>query len=235
MSSTTKNTSAADKKNRVVRKVKKADEPVEAPVAEPTPAKEDPPKKSKKTAKSKPVTEDTTQSASTSTDITTKTGGDPGEDLVERFDLLLKKMDEDRQRLKENINEVRDMRKQFRRKMREMNKKKRRDHKGGNANKAPSGFAQPCKISDELCDFLGEEHGTLVPRTHVTKEIINHVKSKDLQDPSNRKRIIPDEALRRLVGDVDDLTFFNLQVHLNPHFPRKAKKESDAVAAPAAA
>ena len=98
---------------------------------------------------------------------------------------------------------------------------------GGNAT--PSGFVKPAPISDALASFLGMESGTSVPRTEVTKRVNEYVKSNDLQNPSDRRTILPDEKLRALLnpGQDDTISYFNLQKFLKPHF---IKPEVPAVA-----
>ena len=82
------------------------------------------------------------------------------------------------------------------------------------------GFASPSGISSELCTFLGQPEGTKIARTDVTKQICKYIKEKQLQDKSDGRKIIPDNALKSLVGD-SDLTYFNLQSHMNKHFINK--------------
>jgi len=102
-------------------------------------------------------------------------------------------------------------------------------------NKKPSGFALPTKISDELCEFMDKENGTLVARTDVTRFIIGYIKLKELQNPVNRKFILPDAELKTLlnVSDEDELSYFNLQKYMNRHFHSSKSndnlKEDDAV------
>lgn len=99
------------------------------------------------------------------------------------------------------------------------------------SNKKPSGFALPSSISDELCGFMSKELGTLVARTDVTRFIIGYIKDKNLQNPKNRKYILPDGALKKLlgVGEDDKLSYFNLQKYMNQHFHKKlVKTETDA-------
>jgi len=89
--------------------------------------------------------------------------------------------------------------------------------------RAPSGFAAPSKVSNELCEFLNKEVGTKVARTEVTKSIIDYIKMNNLQMNEDKKNIIiPDEKLKSLLGfnaDTDEpLTFFNIQHFMNKHF-----------------
>ena len=59
-------------------------------------------------------------------------------------------------------------------------------------------------------------------RTEVTKGISAYVKQHDLQNPKNRREIVPNAALRKLlaVPTSETLTFFNLQKYLKVHFPK---------------
>ena len=102
----------------------------------------------------------------------------------------------------------------------------KRKRKAG--NRAPSGFVKPTRISDELAVFLGKEKGAEMARTHVTKEINAYIRSNNLQDKDNGRKINPDAklvALLKLKKD-DELTYFNLQRFMSPHFAKTAKAES---------
>jgi hypothetical protein len=50
------------------------------------------------------------------------------------------------------------------------------------ANKNPSGFVKPTKISDELIKFLGKEAGTEMSRVEVSKEINAYINEHKLKD-----------------------------------------------------
>lgn len=105
--------------------------------------------------------------------------------------------------------------------------------KRDNARKSPSGFAKPNKISDELCDFIGVPHGTEKSRTDITRYINAYVKEHNLNKPSNRRVILPDEKLKKIfkINNDEDVTFFVLQRLISHHFPTAGSK----VAPPAAA
>ena len=77
----------------------------------------------------------------------------------------------------------------------------------------PSGFAKPTKLSDDLCDFLGVPHDTLMARTDVTRDLNNYIKANNLQDPNDRRKIIPDTKLKTILALTDGvpLTYFSLQ------------------------
>lgn len=94
-----------------------------------------------------------------------------------------------------------------------------------NTNRSPSGFVKPTLISDELASFLGKEPGTEMARTEVTREINTYIRNHNLQDKSNGRKINPDQSLSKLLklGESDELTYFNLQRFMSPHFAKASK------------
>ena len=99
--------------------------------------------------------------------------------------------------------------------------------------RAPSGFVKPTRISEELALFLEKPAGTEMARTEVTREINKYIRTHDLQDTTNGRKINPDDKLRKLlqVPSTDDLTYFNLQKYLSKHFPKDVKPMAESVSA----
>jgi upstream activation factor subunit UAF30 len=89
-------------------------------------------------------------------------------------------------------------------------------------NRTPSGFVKPTAITDELATFLNKPSGTEMARTEVTREINNYIRANNLQDPTNGRKINANPALARLLKLTkdDELTYFNLQKYMSPHFPK---------------
>jgi len=83
-----------------------------------------------------------------------------------------------------------------------------------------SKFLTPTKISNELADFLGKENGSMMARSEVTREINKYIRINNLQDKENKRNINPDDKLSTLfkLKDGDELTYFNIQRHISPHF-----------------
>lgn len=105
----------------------------------------------------------------------------------------------------------------------------------GKGNRQPSGFVKPTLVSDELASFLGKPSGCEMARTEVTREINKYIRAKNLQDPTNGRHIIPDKALSTLLAlkPSDELTYFNLQKFMSPHFPKSGAAAAAAAAAQA--
>lgn len=102
------------------------------------------------------------------------------------------------------------------------NKRKKRA-----GNRAPSGFVKPTRISDELASFLGKDKGSEMARTDVTREINTYIRAHKLQDKDNGRKINPDSKLASLLklNKTDELTYFNLQKYMSPHFAKSVKIE----------
>lgn len=103
------------------------------------------------------------------------------------------------------------------------NKRRRKNNTDPNKPKrAPSGFAKPALISTDLCSFLGKPQGTEMARTEVTKFLTTYIKEHNLQDQANRRRILPDKKLGKLLNVPKDeqVTYFNLQKYMKVHFPK---------------
>ena len=104
----------------------------------------------------------------------------------------------------------------------------KRKRKAG--NRAPSGFVKPTKISDELAKFLEKPTGTEMARTEVTRDINKYIRTHNLQDKENGRKINPDTKLAALLKlkKTDELTYFNLQRYMSPHFAKATKEVTTA-------
>ena len=94
-------------------------------------------------------------------------------------------------------------------------------------NRKPSGFAEAAPISDDLCDFMGKDHGTNIARTEVTKFICSYIRQNSLTDQENKRVITPDDKLKTLLGTDDEttVTYFNIQRFMNKHFIKNKDSE----------
>lgn len=189
------------------------------------------------------------------------------------IDAFLERKRAESKSLKDDLKMLRELKAAWNRQVRQFktNNKKRREVNRGGANRSPSGFAQPTRVKDALCDFLGIDRGSSVARTDVTRQVIKYITDHNLKEAGNGRNIIPDETLERLVGGAeeryrtmeerkaflkdmserypnkeewkekyekcvvtDQLTYFNLQVHLSKHFYKNEKKRAADESAPVA-
>jgi upstream activation factor subunit UAF30 len=110
--------------------------------------------------------------------------------------------------------------------------KQQRSKKVLKADRKPHGFAVPSAVSDELCQFMGCEVGSLVARTDVTKKLTEYIQTHKLQNPENKRQIVPDETLQNLLGEEAKdayLTHFTIQKYMNQHFPKDTQKQTTEV------
>ena len=89
-------------------------------------------------------------------------------------------------------------------------------------NRQPSGFVKPTGISAELAAFLGKPSGEKMARTEVTREINAYIREHKLQDKDNGRKINADAPLTKLLklSKNEELTYFNLQKYMSPHFEK---------------
>ena len=86
-----------------------------------------------------------------------------------------------------------------------------------------SGFLKPVKISKELSTFTKNKPNDLVSRVDVTKYICNYIKENNLQNPEDKRQILPDSKLSKLLNydskTADKpLTYFRIQSLMKDHF-----------------
>jgi upstream activation factor subunit UAF30 len=135
--------------------------------------------------------------------------------------------------LKNLTSEVKKLEKRVNKELKEARRSKKSKkslNQGDKPKRAPSGFAKPSNISEELCQFLGRPLGTQMARTEVTKHVTQYIKDKGLQNPENKRHILPDQKLAGLLNsnDQDEVTYFNLQKYMKHHFPSSKSQQQTA-------
>ena len=157
--------------------------------------------------------------------------------LEDQFKDIISRLQQFRTLSQTLMADVRKLQKNVNRQVRESSKKNKKRKNLGDSKRPPSGFAKPTLISDSLCQFLGVESGTMMARTEVTKHLTKYIKAHELQDQANRRIINCDSALAGLlnVKPSDEVTYFNLQRYMKPHFPQSAKNLAAAASAAASA
>ena len=135
-----------------------------------------------------------------------------------QFDGIVQTLATFRQSITALQTQIRGLEKSVRKEMKTLKKEASKNRNKG--NRKPSGFAKPSRVSDELCIFMNKDKGTEIARTEVTQFLIKYINEHSLQYPENKKVILPDATLKKLleVKDGDEVTYFNLQGLMNKHF-----------------
>ena len=93
-----------------------------------------------------------------------------------------------------------------------------------NVNNNNSGFLKPVKISNEMAKFTGWNANELRSRVDVTKYLCNYIRENNLQNPKDRRQIIADAKLSKLLNydskkeNGEPLTYYRIQSYIKPHF-----------------
>ena len=144
---------------------------------------------------------------------------------LEEFTAVVGALDEAMNTIRTLKTRLQKLEKQVHRDTKALNKKAngKRARKPRDPNAPKSGFAKEGPVSDEMRKFLGMKKDELISRTDVTKRIHEYCKTKNLQNPADKRHIKADASLRKLLKMTkeDDLTFFNLQKYMKVHFPNK--------------
>lgn len=90
-------------------------------------------------------------------------------------------------------------------------------------NNNNSGFLKPVKISKDMAKFTGWDPEVLRSRVDVTKYVCNYIRENNLQNPTDRRQILADNKLSKLLKydsktSSEPLTYYRIQTHLKPHF-----------------
>ena len=108
-------------------------------------------------------------------------------------------------------------------------RKTKREHAPKDKSKlSNSGLMKPVSISKDLAAFMGVEASTLHSRVSVTNSICTYIKEKNLQNPSNKREIVPDDKLVKLLGykaGAQPLTYFYIQQLIQPHFLKEVSSD----------
>ncbi|TXG69712.1 hypothetical protein EZV62_004647 [Acer yangbiense] len=90
----------------------------------------------------------------------------------------------------------------------------------------PGGLNKVCGVSPELQAIVGEP---ALPRTEIVKQLWAYIRKNNLQDPSNKRKIICDDALR-IVFETDCTDMFKmnklLAKHIIPLDPNKGSSQA---------
>lgn len=192
-------------------------------------------KSSKKTSKkSKPVEEvvEVVEAAAAVQEAPKRTRRVVDRDSVVRdFDSLLQTLEDHVEQLRSTdaksrkntgVKFVKSLTKSLRTLKKDTEKAMKMKRKTNRAKNTTSGFMKPVPISDEMIKFTGWDADAPKSRVDVTKFICNYIKENDLQKPEDRRVILPDAKLKKILNhqDGENLTYYSLQKKIQHHFTK---------------
>ena len=154
-----------------------------------------------------------------STEVTTGASEEePNTDLL--FNKLINQVQDFQLVMKTLHLNLKVLQKEVLRERKESKKKELKGKKKSDKKRLPSGFAKPSAISNSLATFFNLPGGSELARTEVTSKINAYIKENNLQNPDNKKQILLDDKLQKLLNltETDNVTYFNLQTYLKQHF-----------------
>lgn len=90
-------------------------------------------------------------------------------------------------------------------------------------NKANSGFMKPVRVSPMLEQFLDvKDKETPITRVKITQALCEYIKKNSLQNPEDRRHILPDSKLKELFDiqpeqEDSKLTYYSIQKAIQSH------------------
>jgi chromatin remodeling complex protein RSC6 len=95
------------------------------------------------------------------------------------------------------------------------------------ADPTVSGFMKPIRVSADMASFINVSADDEVRRVDVTKQLCDYIRQNNLQNPQNRREILPDHKLKTLLRISDNerepLTYYNLQKKIKFHVQHPEK------------
>jgi chromatin remodeling complex protein RSC6 len=73
---------------------------------------------------------------------------------------------------------------------------------------------KPMKLSEELEAVVGKGP---MPRSEVVKGLWVYIKKHDIQDPKNKRNIVPDEKLNKVFGGKGTVSMFEMTKLVSKH------------------
>ncbi|KKW10914.1 MAG: hypothetical protein UY50_C0024G0004 [Parcubacteria group bacterium GW2011_GWA2_49_9] len=80
--------------------------------------------------------------------------------------------------------------------------------------KENSAFMKPLNVSADLAVVVGKGP---MPRSEVVKKLWVYIKGKNLQDPTNKRNIKADAALKKVFGGKDVVNMFEMTKLVSVH------------------
>jgi chromatin remodeling complex protein RSC6 len=76
----------------------------------------------------------------------------------------------------------------------------------------------PVPITEELANFIGKNPGEAVTRPDAEAAVMDYIRQHNLQDPSDKRKITPDDELAKLFNSDAPITVLTLKGAIKHHF-----------------
>jgi len=101
-------------------------------------------------------------------------------------------------------------------------KKKNEGRKKAKLTEAAKNAIMPAyRLSDKLVKVVGTD---VLSRQLVTKKLLEYIKEHDLQNPEDKREIICDDALKKVMEGRRTVTMFSMNKYISPHLIEKVDR-----------
>lgn len=115
----------------------------------------------------------------------------------ERFAALLESMKEFTKNVRDTMN---GFQAELRTLMAQSKKLCKRTRRRTRTNKNPNGFTKTVKVSPEMLQFCGKDASTTeMSRNEVNQFLHSYIRNNNLQNPNNKRQIVPDATLKKIL------------------------------------
>lgn len=103
-------------------------------------------------------------------------------------------------------------------------KRGKKNDGGGSAKKArKTGSQPPYRLSEDMAAVTGTD---ILPRPQVVSKLWEYIRAHDLQNPEDRREILCDERLRRVLGNRSRVTMFQMNAYITEHLLEKVDRDA---------
>eukprot|EP00934_Nitzschia_sp_Nitz4_P008477 Nitzschia sp. Nitz4//scaffold127_size64804//51639//52894//NITZ4_006186-RA/size64804-augustus-gene-0.54-mRNA-1//1//CDS//3329534780//8467//frame0 len=85
------------------------------------------------------------------------------------------------------------------------------------------GLQPPYRLSKDMADVVGKD---ILPRPQVVTKLWEYIKGNDLQNPDDKRQILCDEKLKKVMGGNDTVTMFNMNRYITDHLLEKLDRSA---------
>lgn len=118
------------------------------------------------------------------------------ERLEQQFSALMDSMKEFSRTVRDTLNSFQS---ELRTLMTQSKKLRRKTKKRTRGNKSPNGFTKTVAVSADMLKFCGKSEGNEMSRNEVNQFIHSYIREHNLQNPNNKRQIVPDSNLKKVL------------------------------------